>query len=318
MRRMTRPTARPLASSLTHAVALAAVLAAAAPRPAAADTTMRSENVDLGPDGKPAPNRPPALVTLQIAAGRVRMDAAVAERRHTLIFRKDQETVWMVDHANGTYTPMTKQDVAAARAQLAAAQAQMQQMRSQMEAQLAHVPPEQRKMIEEMMKGQMGGGAAAANAGAPKIEYRKVETGARAGEWKCDRYEGTEGGVKRAEVCAADWQILGMTRADADALAAMSAHIADMIPEGMGMPRAQLFDPEGTSGRGVKGVPVKSVTYRDGQPAVMTRMVEMSHGALKDDVFRLPEGYKEQRFALPGGPPGAAAPRAPMPGGARP
>jgi len=65
------------------------------------------------------------------------------------------------------------------------------------EEQMKNVPPEQRKMMESMMKGRMPQQP-------PKTVYRKVASGVKVNRWVCDRYDGYLGKEKKEEVWAAD------------------------------------------------------------------------------------------------------------------
>ena len=76
---------------------------------------------------------------------------------------------------------------------------QMSGMMAQMQAQMKNMPPEQRAMMEKMMKGKMPQAAAAA---APKTVYTAKGSGSVNG-FSCTRYEGDLSGVKESEVCAA-------------------------------------------------------------------------------------------------------------------
>ena len=74
---------------------------------------------------------------------------------------------------------------------------------------MKNMPPEQRAMMEKMMKGKMPQAAAAA----PKTVYTAKGSGSVNG-FSCTKYEGDQSGVKEAEVCAAVPAQIKLTPAD--------------------------------------------------------------------------------------------------------
>jgi len=128
----------------------------------------------------------------------------------------------------------------------------------QMQEQLKNMPPEQRKMMEDMMAKQM-----------PKqmMEQEKItfkKTGSeKFMSWNCDKYEGTKSGKKAAEV----WTILpsqtGFKKDDfmvmrgfADFFAPLGANLNDFVMMGI---------EEDVKAGGFNGMPVKYINMEDGK-----------------------------------------------------
>src|ERR1700674_634344 len=97
----------------------------------------------------------------------------------------------ILDKARNTYQEIDEQTMN----QLAQ---QMSGITAQMDAAMKNMTPEQRAMMEKMMKGKMPQAAAAA----PKTVYTAKGSGSVNG-FSCTKYEGDRGGQKEAEVCAA-------------------------------------------------------------------------------------------------------------------
>jgi hypothetical protein len=176
----------------------------------------------------------------------------------------------------------------------------MEQVRQQMEAQMAGMPEAQRRMMEQMMAGRGGmpGMAGIPGMGAPappvETEYRLLRSGEAVGSWSADLYEGTENGTKRWDVWAVDFSDVGISTEDFAAfeqLAAMVERMTGPLAESMG----DLFDVPGSAdGPGYDGVPVRRVSYRDGQATDRYEMTEISRDPIDPSMFELPAGLTRQ------------------------
>jgi hypothetical protein len=115
------------------------------------------------------------------------------DKKTTMIFR--DETLWVVDHGKKVCQKIDKKDMEELSAQMGDAM-------KQMEAELAKMPPEQRAMVEKMMKDRMPGGMAEAGQEAPA---RRMEVGGteQVGDYSCTLHTTYAGDEKVGEVCAA-------------------------------------------------------------------------------------------------------------------
>ncbi len=163
----------------------------------------------------------------------------------------------------------------------------------QMEAQLADMPPEQRAMVEEMMRGQMQ----AMMGGNPedRIPPRVEKTGA--GQWEskpCTQYAVYEGAEKTQEICAAplaDIQGVGEAMEAFTNMAGFMNQLSDSMPEPMASAMAEnpmeLIDQ-------IDGFPVRRVDLMNGQVLSETTLEGVVEQALDESVFAVPEGFTEQ------------------------
>ena len=157
-------------------------------------------------------------------------------------------------------------------------------------------------MMEEMMKGRMGGGAPAA---APTITVQEKGSGEKVGPYTTNRYEVLTNGQRTSELWAASNSQIHLQESDFKTFQAM----------------AKLFEPltrnapKGSWSAGpmeqIKGFPVKTVTY-DGQRATyeMT-VVNAETQSLQGSLFTLPSGLKKQDMMGPGGMGGPGGMRGP-------
>jgi hypothetical protein len=82
-----------------------------------------------------------------------------------------------------------------------------------MQEQMKNMPPEQRAMIEQMMKARGGLRGMPPTAQEVRVEYKPAGSD-QVGQWSCTKYEGFRGQEKVAEVCAVDPKEFGLTPSD--------------------------------------------------------------------------------------------------------
>ena len=218
----------------------------------------------------------------QIEKTRMRAEfAGQAGRKQTIIFDATAPVLWMIDDQAKTYSEMTKADVDRIGAQMSSAMAQMQQ-------QMQNLPPEQRARIEAMMQGGRGMIAGAAG---PPPEYKKTGTDT-VGKWTCDKYQGTKNGEKTSEVCTVAPGAFGFAMGDFEITKQFAEFFSKLMPQG-----AEGLFRIGSSGpAGFSGIPVRSVSFKDGAPQTVTEMTEASRQNFPDALFAVPAGYKKRDF----------------------
>jgi hypothetical protein len=164
---------------------------------------------------------------------------------------------------------------------------QMQQQMAQMQEQLKNMPPQQRAVMEQMMRGRggLGGGPPAAAA----IQYKQTGSD-KVGQWSCTKYEGYRGQDKVAEVCAVDPKDLGVTPADFEAAKQLADYLKSLMPQ-----MADQMTMYGTAAdQGFAGMPVRRITYSNGQVSSTSEVKEFKRGAIPASAFELPAGLKRE------------------------
>ena len=137
----------------------------------------------------------PTTTKVFVDSDRVRIETEGEFGRSVMIFRGDKQTMWIVAPDRRSYQELTKEQVDRFGEQMGG---RMAEMRQQMQEQLKNMPPERRKMVEQMMKSRMGGMLMAA-APTSKTEYSLVASGQQVNQWTCDKYEGVRDGEKQRE-----------------------------------------------------------------------------------------------------------------------
>ena len=200
----------------------------------------------------------------------------------TMIFLGDR--FLYIDHRDKSYIVMDD-------AMLDQVSAKMSEAMREMEAQLAGMPPEQRAMVEQMMKGQMQGMMG------PQIDetppLRVEATGS--GKWKshaCREYAVFEGDAKTQEVCAADLDDVEGSGEFIAAFRNMAAYITKMT-ESLPMMALDRSDPGELMER-IDGFPVRTVDFENAVAVRETSLDSIVEQELEEAMFVAPDGYRQR------------------------
>jgi len=220
--------------------------------------------------------------TSQVYVDRDRMRVETdKDAERVFIFRQDQERFWVIDNKNKTYTEMTKQDLHKMKQQLDGAMALMQEK-------MKDLPPEQRKIIEQMMKGKMP----AALPEAPKMVYKKVASGEKINKWMCDKYEGSATGKDKEEIWTTDWQQTGITEADLKVIRGMAEFFAEFVKN---IPFfSNIGSKEWEKEHGFAGFPIRTIHYSGTQVRYKMEIKEIRRQDFAASLFDLPSGLQKK------------------------
>lgn len=293
-----------LTSLLAATLALAAGLALAAPS-LAADLVITIDWKDLD-------TTPPTVETRHayLASDRLKMEigssaaAAAAAKTpakapakesepSTLIYRGDRQQVWVVDPATRSYFAIDKES-------MAGVSKQMDDTMKEMEKQLAALPPEQRKMVEEAMKGKAAPGTQAQGAATPPpFELVRTERKETIAGYPCVCYERREGKVKHGEVWVTSWDRAGVTEESFAVYRNLSRFFQDV------MAATPMFRQAAANGGfegmdRVDGFPILMREFEDGKPVseILFRSVEKRK--LDPATFEVPAGYTAKSLEAAG------------------
>jgi len=266
-RQLVRAAALTAASSFISGLALAGVV-------------IQSETTN------PAHPRRDTKGTMWLEKDRLRMDMG----EQAAIYRADKQVLWVLREKAGTYFEMTKEQMKHAGEQVSSAMAQAQE-------QLKDMPPEQRKMVEQMMAGKMGG-QGAEGGGAQKEEPRTL---ARTGKtetinsYPCVSYESTRGTRIEEEIWVTDWKQFDLKAADFKVLEDFSVFIKDaMGPLTRQLSTALMQKYADAEGPGaLPGVPIRTVMHRLGGESI-TELKKITREAIPASRFELPSGLKKE------------------------
>jgi len=216
----------------------------------------------------------------------MRVETRSNNQNNIIIFRNDKKVFWAVNQDEKSYTEMTKEDVKAMKKS-------MDEAMMQMEEQLKNMPPEQRVMMEKMMKGTM-------STKPSKTVYKKTASSVKVNKWICDKYEGYVNGKKDMDVWTTDWKDLGLTQEHFNVMQGMSEFFSEFTKEGSSLFKvgSNAWEKE----QGYSGVPVKTVSYTEGRAGYKMELREISEQDFAPALFDLPKGLMKKEFPMMGKP----------------
>lgn len=189
-----------------------------------------------------------------------------------------------VDHREKSYIVMDE-------AALEQVSAKVNEAMAQMEAELAKLPPEQRAMVEQMMKGQMPG-MGAEPAEPPPAPSVKAMGGGEWGSYDCQQYAVFESGEKTQEICAAGLDDVDGADDLIESFRNMSAYMTKMS-ESLPMRSSETSDP-GALMELIDGFPVHTIDFANGVVVSETSLESVVEKKIDEGTFGPPENYRRQ------------------------
>lgn len=224
-------------------------------------------------------------------ADRLRVDTTGKDENRSFIFLTDggRDRMVMLDKNRNEYRETDQQTVNQMSDQMKGVMAQMQEK-------MKNMTPEQRDMIEKMMKGKMGQ-MAARGAEPTRTVYTAQGRGSVNG-FSCTRYEGMRGTEKVAELCAATPSDLRFSASDFQAFDKMKEFIASLQSAvtnslGVGNFRSMVE-------LGYEGYPIEYVNYSGGKIENKSELKSLMRASFSDADFSVGNAKKVE-MALPGG-----------------
>ncbi len=214
---------------------------------------------------------------------RVRMDQrADGAGDNSMIFLGDKFVY--LNHKDRSYIVMDE-------AMLEQVSTQIDDAMKEMEAQLAGMPPEQRAMVEQMMKGRMQGmmGQQADKAREPRIESMGSS---KWQSYKCKHYAVFEGAEKTQEVCAAKLDDVDGADEVMEAFVGMAAYVKKMT-ESLPMMKNDSLNP-GELMKQIDGFPVHTVDYVNGRAEREMSLDSVVEQELDPSLFAVPKDYRRE------------------------
>jgi len=218
----------------------------------------------------------PATAQFSVEKGRVAV-IMKGSRSSRMLFLEKEGVLRVVDDATKTYFDLDRQAT------------QGGDPMDEMEKQLAQMPPEQRKMAEQMMQGTMG------NAKPKPTTYVWTKEKQTIKGYDCTKVEAMVGDEKRSEYWGTTSADFKMTPDERNTMLAMQGYLRSFIirvkgGEGDGSSRAFQWD---TS---VDGYPLVSRCFDHGDTTLDLRLESFDRKPLGKSLFEVPSGFKKQDF----------------------
>jgi len=213
----------------------------------------------------------------------LRMESSEEDGGH-MIFRDG--AMLIINHSEKSFYRMDENSMAQVSSQMSEAMKQMQE-------QMAQLPPEQRAMMEKMMKGRMPAGMSPQTS-SPLPELRMEATGKnQVSEYSCEMWEVFRGEEKIRELCAVSIDDLGGIAEAMEAFKAMAGFSRKMMESVQQMPFANIAENPYQFMDQLDGFPVLTREFKDGRAISETLLKSVTQETLDENLFQVPKGYRE-------------------------
>lgn len=217
--------------------------------------------------------------TIYVEPNRVAMDTVAEGREMGFIYLADEQVVRMVDHGRQTYTEMTQADFDRIQSQI-----------QKLQEQLANMPPQQRKMMEKMMQGKLGGALGAEPV--EPVKYRRGDGETSINGFDCAWYDGFRGDKLEAQMCAIDFADVDLRAEDLAIFGRMAEFLTQLAPQMQD--RFSLWSGTLENEETLPGVPAEQTSYESGKPATRSTLKRLERATIDEARYAPPEGYKRQ------------------------
>jgi hypothetical protein len=229
------------------------------------------------------------LQTIATEGNRIRLEN-VDKKGRTEIFDADKKLLVAIDLKKKTYAEFTETDVRKAGERM---RQEMDKMRAEAERQIATLPPEQRKEMEQMLRR----GGAGTIADFPEAKYQPTGQKKTIAGIGCQVYRVTREGLYERETCLIPWGSQ-LKNEDLKVLDSFSDFLSQAF-SGKDRPR---FKREFEQIMPASGFPAQVVDVAEGKK-VIEELVSISRGSVPLDKFKTPAGLTKvspEEMGIPG------------------
>ena len=231
-------------------------------------------------------------LTMQIPHGSNTEAGAPSDQ---VIYHGGRRELIMVDHSNKSYVVMDQRSMSEMGGQV---NEQMNQAMKELEKQLEGLDPQQREMMEKMLKGRMPPSQAGAAPKRSANEFRRTGEQAKKAGYPCVRWDVFRNGQKIREMWVTDWSNIeggGEVRVVFEDVAAFFKELMDSIGDMMGGAGGfgdtdNMFD----GFEEINGFPVVTRSYEDGDLESESTLKSARRQRLDPAAFEPPSGYKRR------------------------
>jgi hypothetical protein len=209
-----------------------------------------------------------------------------------MIYRGDKKEMIMVNHQDKTYVVLDQ-------ATMNELVSVMSEAMKQFEEAMKDATPEEREMMEKMMKGKMPG-----MGGAEDVEpvLKKVGTG-KANGYSCTKYDVFRGEVKISQHCVAPWNSIDGGDEMKTVMLEMAQFMDQMAKsfsksKGIMGQQIQFENNVFNQLRKLNGFPVQTIDYENGTVESESNFVSSKKVSLNPNDLEPPAGYKKQDMGL--------------------
>jgi hypothetical protein len=200
-----------------------------------------------------------------------------------LVFRGDKQILWILNAKEKSYTEMTEADAKALSEKVSQAMTQVQEA-------MKNVPPEQREMVEKMMKGKLDVPQEVKRTVKPTGEVKEING------FRCTGYTATRSDGSSAEVWTADLKAANIQPEDLGVFKDLGSFMGSLMPQ-MGSFQEMIKDYEHPSDSDVPGFPVLTIERdKGGHELRRAEVVSIGHDKVPETRFVVPSDYKKVKM----------------------
>lgn len=219
--------------------------------------------------------------TLYIEGLMIRQEHQTPLAKEISIYRGDKGVWWIIELQDRSYSEITEADLEKGASQMLGAM-------EKMERELSKVSPEERKMMEAMMKGMP---RMTSQEEKSVVTLKKVGTESVEG-YACEKCQFFENGVLVSEVWATPMEKIGLPKDTFRAFERLAEKM-ERFAKGMSQ-RAGGHSEKKDFMEEIKGFPVKEIEYsQDGKVLSTTLLKKVEKQALEGNLFEIPKGFKK-------------------------
>ncbi|MBD5778825.1 hypothetical protein IEN85_04930 [Pelagicoccus sp. NFK12] len=210
-----------------------------------------------------------------------------------MIFDASTSTMTILEHDRKRYLQLDKETVAELASQIEDAMAEM-------EKQLASLPPAQRKMMENMMKGKMQGMGEAL----PVLSFNRTGESDTKSGYDVEKVILLKDGVATSELWVADWDDVEGSEELMVSLKAMAGMFKDMMKAFSKGPMAGMIGANASSNwfgqiEDLGGIPIVTAELdASGKAKSQTSLSKVEEREIEASAFEIPKGYKKQKMKM--------------------
>ncbi len=249
----------------------------------ASDVTLKSKNLDSQKNDAGTTN-------FYFTSEKLLIENQFKDDNNALIFDSSKKEFIFIDHAKKEFYQVTE-------AELQQFIGQLRQMIPMMKAFMGNLPPSQQEKLKKQFGSLLGGEEV-------ETTFSKTDSNVKVKNWSVDKYEAAQGDNKIADMFLASYSNLGVQKDDFKSFDAMRRVFGEIIGEFAGVL------PMGPSVAGLasnldenpafdRGIPVRSVTYKNGALAGENIMESITKGSISSEKFATPKGYMRKQMEMP-------------------
>lgn len=200
----------------------------------------------------------------------------VTDDNSEMIFNSDAQNMTVITHSEKSYMIMDKSFAS--------------DIQKTINEALAQVPPEQRAMVEKMMKQQMPD----MDVQAPQIDIRKTSRAETINGYNCEYYEQFRDDQKESEFCVASWSELNVGDNIETSFKSMAEFMKGFLQELQKMSPVKMNDNPFAQMEEMGGFPVLSRQFSNGEATQESMLSSIDEQNIDASAFSAPEGYQKR------------------------